>query len=272
MLTRAITGTLFVAVVVGCIVLHHYATIGLFMLIVVLGIREFYKLVEHSNAKPQMLLGIGWGLAWFLNFILFLFPPFVQKGVVGALMVLPVAMFIAELYRKKEQPFANLAYTIFGALYVAIPFAFVFLMAKAGSRGVSGYNWHIPLAFFIFIWSNDTFAYLTGKAMGKTKLFERISPNKTWEGSIGGVVLTMAAAAAISFLFTELPWYHWVMIAGLAAIGGAFGDLAESMFKRSINVKDSGNILPGHGGILDRFDGVFLAAPLVFAYISLIIR
>ena len=120
------------------------------------------------------------------------------------------------------------------------------------------------------LWANDTGAYLVGMKLGRTKLFERHSPKKTWEGFIGGIAISAGAALLIGHYFTELPWNQWVSVAILISCFGTLGDLVESMFKRSINVKDSGGILPGHGGLLDRFDGLFMAAPIVYAYLYLI--
>jgi phosphatidate cytidylyltransferase len=131
-------------------------------------------------------------------------------------------------------------------------------------------NARIILGFFILIWSNDTFAYLVGRSVGKTKLFQRISPGKTWEGTVGGVICTQGIAYALSIYFTELEPIHWHVVAVIVSVFGTLGDLVESMFKRSLGVKDSGNILPGHGGILDRFDAVLVAAPFVVAYLSLV--
>jgi phosphatidate cytidylyltransferase len=125
------------------------------------------------------------------------------------------------------------------------------------------------MGFLIILWSNDTGAYLSGRALGRTKLFERISPNKTWEGFIGGVLLAMGVAFGLSYWFGTLTKLEWVMIAAIIGIFGTLGDLVESMLKRSLGIKDSGSILPGHGGFLDRFDGLLIAAPLVYILLTL---
>jgi phosphatidate cytidylyltransferase len=129
---------------------------------------------------------------------------------------------------------------------------------------------YFPLGFLIMLWANDTGAYLSGNFLGRTKLFERHSPKKTWEGFIGGVLISAVAGYIISIYFKDLQWSQWVIMAVLISCFGTLGDLVESMFKRSINVKDSGGILPGHGGLLDRFDGLLLSAPIVYAYLYLI--
>lgn len=120
------------------------------------------------------------------------------------------------------------------------------------------------------LWTNDTGAYLAGRFFGKHKLFERISPKKTWEGSIGGGILTIGVAFILSVYFTNLDQTNWIVLAILVAVFGGLGDLVESMLKRSLNIKDSGNLLPGHGGILDRFDGLLLSIPFIYSYLYLI--
>lgn len=134
----------------------------------------------------------------------------------------------------------------------------------------NNYSFQIILGFFILLWVNDTGAYLAGRFFGKHKLFERISPNKTWEGSIGGTLVTVAGAYILSIFFTNLNLTNWVVLSILVAVFGGLGDLAESMLKRSLGVKDSGKLLPGHGGVLDRIDGLLLSVPFVYSYLHLI--
>jgi phosphatidate cytidylyltransferase len=153
-----------------------------------------------------------------------------------------------------------------GIIYAIIPFTFFHALAYIGGS----FNFHIPLAFLIMLWANDTGAYLSGYFFGRTKLFERHSPKKTWEGFIGGVLIAAVAAYILSIYYHELSWDKWVIMAILIGCFGTLGDLVESMFKRSINIKDSGGILPGHGGLLDRFDGLLLSAPIVYGYLYLI--
>ena len=147
-----------------------------------------------------------------------------------------------------------------------MPFCFFHALAY---RTHTGFNYHLPLAFMLMLWANDTGAYLSGRWLGRTKLFERHSPKKTWEGFLGGIFHSAILAFIISHYYTELPWRTWVSVAIIIGVVGTTGDLVESMFKRSINIKDSGGILPGHGGLLDRFDGLLLACPAVFTYLYL---
>ncbi len=272
MLTRGITGIIFVTVLVGAIVWHPYALAGLFFVISMIGLHEFYGLAEKAGAKPQKFLGLIMGAVTYCAVIRSLLH---KDGMIGKYLVLLLPLFViimvAELYRKKENPFTNLAYTFFGILYIVVPFLLLNFMVS--HDGESSYFYQGVLGFFIMIWANDTGAYLSGRSFGKHKLFERVSPNKTWEGTIGGVVLTIGFAVLWSWIWDAPEPFsnliNWIVIAVIVAVLGGLGDLVESLFKRSIDVKDSGKIMPGHGGILDRFDGVFLAAPVVFTYIYL---
>ena len=280
-LTRAITGTLFVVVMVACILWSYWSMAILFFTISLLGLWEFYSLLEKANYSPQKYTGTIIGGALFGLFIVFLSDDinivFFLERLFLFVPSLFALFFFIELYRKKETPFHNIAFTILGIFYV--PFSFM-LIARGGAL-LSKYDVvtdltyfsYIPypiLGYFFLVWSNDTFAYLVGRIFGKRKLFERISPKKTWEGTIGGGILTMGAGYIISIYFTEIALVHWMVIAAIVTVTATLGDLVESMFKRSLNVKDSGNILPGHGGILDRFDGVLLSSPFVFTYLLLI--
>ena len=255
---------------------------GLFLVISVLGLWEFYTLIEKGSIKPQKIYGIIFGITCFIaiGFIQIMQSKFFLLSVIPLLFL----SFFIELYRQSENPFSNISATIIGIIYVVIPFSLLFAMSfsiwfgEAFGNGVLSIenrimptnHKHFLLGFFFFIWANDTFAYLVGRAIGKHKLFERISPKKTWEGTLGGVLCTQGIAYVISIYFTELAPIHWHAMALIVSVFGTLGDLVESMFKRSLGVKDSGTILPGHGGILDRFDGVLLSAPFVVTYLMLV--
>ncbi len=267
MKTRAITGFFFVIVMLASVLLGQY-TFGLFYLALsVFCLWEFYGLVKQSGSRPNYPAGLTNGAFIFIIFALVTYDgdPTYHK----LIFLLPVtlsAIFIQELYKKTEKPFTNIGYTFTGLLYVIIPFTFFHALAYLSSS----FNFHVPLAFLIMLWANDTGAYLSGYFFGRTKLFERHSPKKTWEGFIGGVFISAGAAYIISIYYADLVWTEWVFMAVLISCFGTLGDLVESMFKRSLNVKDSGGILPGHGGLLDRFDGLFLSAPIVYAYLYFI--
>ncbi len=267
MKTRAITGFFFVIVMLASVLLGQY-TFGIFYLVLsFLCLREFFGLVKQSGSQPNYSAGLANGIYIYAIFALITYDgdPIYHK----LIFLLPVtlsAIFIQELYKKAEKPFINIGYTFTGLLYVIVPFTFFHALAYLGGS----FNFHVPLAFLIMLWANDTGAYLSGYFFGRTKLFERHSPKKTWEGFIGGVFISAGAAYIISLFYADLVWSEWVFMAALISCFGTLGDLVESMFKRSLNVKDSGGILPGHGGLLDRFDGLFLSAPIVYAYLYLI--
>jgi phosphatidate cytidylyltransferase len=170
------------------------------------------------------------------------------------------------LFENTHQEFVTLAYQLMGITYITIPLV---MLSKLGFFNMLVYSHGLPMGFFVLLWTSDTGAYLAGRSMGKNKLFERVSPKKTWEGSIGGLMLTLLVAYGLSYLFDEVSLGDWLVIALLIVVFGTFGDLFESLMKRNLHIKDSGKILPGHGGVLDRFDGLFLAAPAVFFYLLL---
>ncbi len=235
-----------------------------------LGLNELYTiLAKYGTLHPQKWLGMVVGA---ILFLLFAFRyQFTPELIFTMMIPLLVGTFFVELYRNKETPFINIAATILGIIYVVLPFALWVNYVCPYSRGslLSVYDPHILLGYFIILWTNDTGAYVTGMTMGKHKLWERISPKKTWEGFIGGAVLSIALAYLISRYYTELSPLLWMTIGLMIGVFGTLGDLVESMFKRSIDVKESGSLLPGHGGILDRFDGVLLSTPLVIAILQI---
>jgi len=267
MKTRAITGLIFIIVMLGSLLSGMWIFTAFFAVLSLLCQNEFYKMVKHGNVIPNRITGLiggicifaGVGLHYALNidykFLLIIIP------VVGSI-------FIAELYKKSEVPFTNIAFTIGGLAYTIAPFCFFFSMAFIQGH----YSGHFPLAFMLLLWSNDTGAYVVGRWIGRTKLFERHSPQKTWEGFIGGVLFAVFVSGIIGYYMKDLNSWEWKGMAVLIGCFGTMGDLVESMLKRSLHTKDSGSLLPGHGGLLDRFDGLFLSAPMVFAYLYLIIN
>ncbi|WP_345954562.1 phosphatidate cytidylyltransferase [Mucilaginibacter sp. PAMB04168] len=276
MKTRAITGIIFIVVMLGSFFAGP-AVFGLFYLLLgIICLQEFYKLLKKAGLHPNLPAGIINGVLIFGYFALLCYRnatatpdaafDFPLYRYVFLLPVTLAAILVWELYREFNNPFSNIAYTLFGIIFALIPFCFFHALAYVST----GYNPHFPMAFLFMLWANDTGAYLVGQQFGRTKLFERHSPKKTWEGFIGGVLISALVGYIISLYFNELPWRNWVSIAIIIGTVGTLGDLIESMFKRSINIKDSGGILPGHGGLLDRFDGLLLAAPVVFAYLYLI--
>jgi phosphatidate cytidylyltransferase len=163
----------------------------------------------------------------------------------------------------------NLAFSIFPIAYITIPLSMLIYLLSPAVTGEDA-HWHYVLAYFVILWSHDTFAYLTGIILGKHKLFEKVSPKKTWEGSIGGLVVGLTAAYVLSLFFTELLLWQWLLAAIIISVTGTLGDLSESLLKRSFHVKDSGTTFPGHGGVLDRFDAVLFSAPSLLCYLLIL--
>lgn len=266
MKVRAITGFFFIIVMIASNLLGPYVFSAFYLLLAGFCLFEFYKLVTSTRFTPGKTVGIINGALLFLFFALNCYFPAWRF-----IFFLPVTfslIFIQELYKKTAAPFSNIAFTYLGIIFAVVPF--MFFHALAFIKGGGAFNFHVPLAFLIILWSNDTGAYLVGSKFGRTRLFERHSPKKSWEGFIGGIFISAAAAAILAHFYTELDWKQWVSISVIISCVGTMGDLVESMFKRSINVKDSGGILPGHGGLLDRFDGLLMAAPVVYAYLYFI--
>lgn len=225
---------------------------------------EFYSLVKKNNIQPHIALGLATGIILFLPLIFGLFMQ--PLNLVPLLIILPYLVFIRELYTKSEKPFTNIAYTLLGNIYISAPMFLFFLLSYNGS-GDGHYNPKNLLGYFFILWANDIGGYTAGRIWGKHKLFERISPKKTWEGFVGCGVMSFGVGYLIAMYNTSFTLTQWMVISAIIFITGVLGDLVESMFKRSMDIKDSGSLLPGHGGFLDRFDGLFLSAPFVFFYL-----
>jgi phosphatidate cytidylyltransferase len=268
MKTRAITAFFFTLVMLASVFLGASVFTVFYLLLSLAGLFEFYTLVNTAGIKPNKILGLLTGFFLFGFIAAFPFFPFDSKYL---LLAVPIAflVFILELYRKEKNPFTNIGYTFLGLVFVVVPFAFFHSLGFLVSLD---YNYHLPLSFMLMLWASDTGAYLFGRKLGKTKLFERHSPKKTWEGFGGGIFMSVLVAVIISFLFKEIALPVWIGMAVVIVSLGTLGDLVESMLKRSLDVKDSGTILPGHGGLLDRFDGLLIAAPMVYVYLYMLLK
>lgn len=269
---RTLTGILFVAVLVGGI-LHSAATFQmLFALITGMAVWEFASLINNSGKAVinRPICGLA-GVYLFLAVAGFNEGLFGGEAFVPYLLIL-IYLLVAELYLRRPDPVSNWAYTMMSQLYVALPFAllsvlfFYPMQAVRDGELIVGITPILPLSVFIFLWASDSGAYLVGSLIGKHRLFERISPKKSWEGSIGGGVLALVAAWALWSFFPFMNLWQWMGMALVVVVFGTWGDLVESLMKRQLGIKDSGNILPGHGGILDRFDSALLAIPAVVVY------
>lgn len=267
---RSLTGIIFVTVLVGCILFNPLSFGVLFVLISLLTVREFSHLVNsiegvHIN-RTITALGAGYLSMAFFHYCLS-----GQTVVFIPYLFLLLYIMISELYLKKENPIHNWAYSMLSQCYIALPFALLNVLAfhndPSSMESSVSYNPILPLSIFVFIWINDTGAYCIGSLIGKHRLFERISPKKSWEGSIGGGIFVIVAAIVFSHFFSLMTCPVWIGLGLTVAIFGTWGDLTESLLKRKLGIKDSGNILPGHGGMLDRFDSALMAIPASVVYL-----
>lgn len=272
MTIRAITGTIFVAAVVTCF-LRPEAMMFLFALVTALSVWEFTGLVNNGgDVRVNRFICTVAGVYLFLAFAGFC------SGITPAAVFIPylltvVYLFISELYTKAPNPINNWAYTMLSQMYIALPFSMINVVAFHSTGDAHVYDYLLPLSIFIFLWTNDTGAYISGSLLGRHKLFPRVSPGKSWEGSIGGGLLVLAVAALVGYLANSSEGGHTLSIPAWMGLGlvvvffGTWGDLVESLFKRTLGIKDSGNILPGHGGMLDRFDSSLMAFPAAVVYL-----
>jgi phosphatidate cytidylyltransferase len=272
---RTLTGAWIVIFILGGFWLHP---ISFFItgLILLTGTQyEYYKLVRNSGVHPRTASGLLAGVSVYV--IAFLVASDMIP-VTSFLMIIPgiILIMILELYRIHDRPFDSLAHTFFPLLYIVVPFS-LFPFSAFSHEGLSSLIPHggtifspgIIVGFFLLIWANDTGAYLAGVSFGRHHLMKSISPKKTWEGFIGGIVLAAVVAWLLSGWLGVVRTEGWIIISLIISLTGTYGDLIESMLKRSAGVKDSGSILPGHGGFLDRFDSTIISFPLVYLFISL---
>lgn len=266
-ITRTITGIVFVAVLIAGLC-YSQAFVIAFGLVTGLTLWEFYGLVgNNEQTRIRRVAGTLGGVYLFAASFVY------ANGIVGGVIFLPYLLYImyaliGELYYKASNPINNWAMMLMGQIYCAGSFSLLNFIAVDGA----GFSSLLALSIFVFIWLNDTGAYLVGSQIGKRRLFERISPKKSWEGFYGGLVVSMLASQAFAWYYPAVEWYKWLGLSAVIVVFGTWGDLVESLLKRTLNVKDSGNVLPGHGGMLDRFDSVMMAIPAAYIYIELFIR
>lgn len=276
-IVRTLSGAVLLLVILGALYIGYYGYLALLFLITMSGVWEFYNLSKAKEYEPQRGTGILLSLFIYLAGA-FLGLSFVDKlgddGLVlsafalcGVVLLVGVVLS-AEVFRNRTSPIVNVATTLAGALYVALPMA---LMAVVPLFLVGGGEWKaLYFLFYLFlVWGNDVFAYLAGVTMGRHKMCERLSPKKSWEGFAGGVLGSLAVGALGAYVLSE-SYVVWIGLAFVVSLSSVVGDLVESMFKRDAGVKDSGSIMPGHGGILDRFDAFILSAPFAFIYLLIV--
>ena len=262
LLTRALTGLLFVSLIIFSIIYSEWSTLIVFSLFFLLGTHEYFSLF-----KKNITIEVRWFLPTLFSsliFYLLVFGIYFKsefKLVLCIISPLVMLIMLSELWRKKTNPLVNMGVHLLGFVYLIVPFYTLIVIRVEEQNSVC-----LLVGMFTLIWSNDTFAYLTGRMFGKTKLFERISPKKTWEGTIGGIFLTLGIGVLIAYYDQNQGIVFWGIASLLIAPCAIFGDLLESLFKRSLNIKDSGSILPGHGGILDRFDAALFTIPFFYCW------
>ncbi len=270
---RTVVGVPGAAAIVWLIFFNEYSFAFLFFLITVLSLNEFYTRSTSAQIVPQKWMGIFAGIFFFAIIIsLKCDLSMVFNTTTGLLIFIPVlfSIFAIEMYRNTPHPFTNIAFTILAIVYIPVTMGMATLIGW--SSGDGQFHPSNMFGYFFILWAHDIGAYFAGRWWGKHKLFERISPKKTWEGTAGGVVLAFIVAHFIALYCPGLSRIEWLAVTVIILITSTLGDLVESMFKRSISIKDSGTLLPGHGGMLDRFDGLFLSAPFVYVFLELLHR
>ena len=268
--TRAITGLTFAGIIVGLCLAHFWSCVIMLFLAAALCLWEFSGLVlvqdgaAHHNAFRRIWMMVL-GIVPCVFVLLSAFKIDIPLEAILVLLPFTFLFFIFELFAKSEKPFQNLAHVMLGVVYISIPFSLFIVLCTSLVNANQAGN-HFILSVLLMIWAGDTGAYMLGSKIGKSKMFPRISPKKTWEGTFSGVLAAMIVGILCWLIFTDvrLDWWQWEIIAAICALFGVLGDLVESMLKRSLNIKDSGNILPGHGGFLDRFDSFMFVQPFVF--------
>lgn len=272
LVVRALSGVALFIVVVAAAYGGRYSYGALLGVILFVGMLEFYRLAAASDAKPQLVSGLVAGMTLFITGFTYFVGSGTTEGIDWAMVLggaiyfvlLIPATFIIELFKNSTTPLRNIATTLMGVWYVAFPLTlmlFIPLMLGGGAWSAEAF-----LFYLFIVWANDVFAYLVGMSIGKHRLCERISPKKSWEGFIGGIAGAIGMGA-IGAMVVGGSTIMWMGLAAIVALTGVLGDLVESMFKREAGIKDSGNIIPGHGGMLDRFDAVLISSPFAFIYL-----
>lgn len=275
--TRAVTALVFVLVLLTGLLWNYYSFSVLFFVIALWGLYEFYHVAEALGAKPQKKIGYLLGAISYLAFVRAdLFAP-VLSDTSGplklCLFTFPLVIFSGAVFSKQARAFSNSIFTIVGILYAVLPFALLHEMVikEVPEDRVLQFYPYVLLGVILLIWCNDTFAYLGGSLFGKHKLIERVSPGKTWEGTVIGVIISFAGSFVIAHFQSDVPAYFWPLMGVLVPVLATLGDLVQSAMKRQANIKDTGSIMPGHGGILDRFDSLIFVTPFVVVILKLMV-
>ncbi len=278
--TRTITGVLFVLIVLTCF-LRPMSMALLFALVTGMTIWEFTGLVnQREGVNVNRFICTAAGVFLFIAMTGFC-SELTPSSVFIPYLLTVIYLFCSGLFTRNEDPIHDWAYAMMSQMYIALPFSCLTILAFRGygDTGMVVYNMLLPVSIFVFLWINDTGAYCTGSLLGRHKLFPRVSPGKSWEGSVGGAVFVLLVAVLMSYIDenavlasmgampTGLNMLEWMGLGLTVVVFGTLGDLVESLFKRTLGIKDSGNILPGHGGMLDRFDSSLMAIPAAVVYL-----
>jgi len=268
-LTRALSGAVFVAIIIGSIFWNPIALALVLLILTGLGLQEFNSMFSKAGIIKKTGSGLILGLFVYSLITAVAFSWLSPFAILG-LFPLAFLLFVFELYKKNKQPFTQIAYQLLATLYIALPFALYHFVHQYPIGGEANFEPWLLSGMFFLIWTNDTFAFLFGISFGKHRLFERISPKKSWEGTIGGGLSTFGTAWLLGSYTNTIDLNAWLILAAIVIPSAVFGDLVESMLKRSLGVKDSGNIMPGHGGVLDRFDAANFALPFIVFFLYLL--
>lgn len=276
-LTRAIFGAVYISIIILAIYFGGLILQGVFGVLALFMMMEFYQMFSKTDIKPNIFLGPFLGiLLYIIGCYTISYPSLLSAGpYVLTMFVIFILVFVliagVELMRNTKHPILNIAVTLGGIAYIVVPMFIIALFDVTSPLANHERSVFPLLAIFMMVWSNDTFAYLTGKQFGKTKMTERISPNKTWEGFAGGLLFSVIMGVILAAFLNDQPFVQYGILGIIVAVFGTIGDLIESMFKRSLGLKDSGNIIPGHGGLLDRLDSILVVIPVSFIYYIIVL-
>ncbi len=275
---RATTAIVFSAVMLTGLFLNVWSFHILFLIIATGCVWEFLDMTlpNDGNKKLRKIIGTMAGFSlvatqYYQNLVTSSSNSetsnFASQPIISLVLMLSFLLLIVELFLKAERPFNNIALIVFSLFYLSIPFSLLNILTHFPTQNFTP---NVVAGMLFLTWANDSFAYIVGSQIGKTPFFLRISPKKTWEGTIGGAVFCMLTAGIIGQFFTQLSLVDWLVVGAIVAIFGTIGDLVESLLKRSVGVKDSGSFMPGHGGFLDRFDAFIFCIPFVYCYLSVV--
>ena len=270
------TGVLFFIFIIGGSIYSPLSFGATWLLAAIMGQIEFYRLIKKSGGNPQLFGGILIGFSLFVTNFAYVQSQFQDWYFLLINIPLVYFVFLIEVFRKHKNPFFNISYTLAGVIYIALPFTMLnYLVVDIQQLPAYNFSPWVLAGIIMTLWANDSWAYIWGSLFGKHKLFPSISPGKTWEGFIGGLMSAWLWAYLMFWLIDtidyfenkNIEWIDWIVISTILSVIGTLGDLVESKLKRSLNIKDSGSFLPGHGGILDRFDALIMSIPFVLVYL-----